>query len=142
MNDSIAVVPESAVFFREEQPMTSSRMVAEVFGKQHAHVLRDVQNLVGGLSKFGSTSPNENKQNLVGDPHDFVPVSQSKFGLADAPLSSSVTEFSAHNFVLAKYIDEQGKPRPEYLMTKDGFMFLVMGYTGEKAMQTERRTAA
>ena len=44
-------------------------------------------------------------------------------------------EFSQHNFVLANYIDEQGKPRPMYEMTKDGWMFLVMGFTGEKAAQ-------
>ncbi|MFW2077481.1 Rha family transcriptional regulator [Acinetobacter sp. ULE_I010] len=44
-------------------------------------------------------------------------------------------EFSELNFELANYIDEQGKPRPMYEMTKDGWMFLVMGFTGEKAAQ-------
>lgn len=42
-------------------------------------------------------------------------------------------EFSEANFGSADYIDEQGKPRPMYTMTKNGFMFLVMGFTGEKA---------
>ena len=44
-------------------------------------------------------------------------------------------EFSASNFAEAEYIDEQGKPRPMYEMTKDGFVFLVMGFTGKKAAQ-------
>ena len=44
-------------------------------------------------------------------------------------------DFSERNFALAKYLDEQGKPRPMYDMTKDGFIFLVMGFTGEKAAQ-------
>lgn len=44
-------------------------------------------------------------------------------------------EFREPNFGLANYIDEQGKPRPMYEMTKDGWMFLVMGFTGEKAAQ-------
>ncbi|WP_427864946.1 Rha family transcriptional regulator [Providencia stuartii] len=44
-------------------------------------------------------------------------------------------EFSARNFAEAEYIDEQGKPRPMYEMTKDGFVFLVMGFTGKKAAQ-------
>jgi Rha family phage regulatory protein len=43
------------------------------------------------------------------------------------------TEFSQRNFTLAEYLDEQGKPRPVYEITKDGFMFLVMGFTGKKA---------
>ncbi|WP_051867714.1 Rha family transcriptional regulator [Vibrio sp. ER1A] len=41
--------------------------------------------------------------------------------------------FSQHNFVLAHYHDAQDKVRPKYQMTKDGFMFLVMGFTGKKA---------
>lgn len=45
--------------------------------------------------------------------------------------------FSERNFALANYIDEQGKPRPMYEMTKDGWMFLVMGFTGEKAAQVK-----
>ena len=35
-------------------------------------------------------------------------------------------EFSERNFPLAEYVDEQGKKRPEYLLTKDGFIFAVM----------------
>ena len=42
-------------------------------------------------------------------------------------------EFSARNFAAAEYVDGQQKPRPAYEMTKDGFMFLVMGFTGSKA---------
>ncbi|MGY4700408.1 Rha family transcriptional regulator, partial [Avibacterium paragallinarum] len=44
-------------------------------------------------------------------------------------------EFSHLNFKAAKYTDEQGKKRPMFLMTQDGFTLLVMGFTGKKAMQ-------
>jgi Rha family phage regulatory protein len=44
-------------------------------------------------------------------------------------------EFRALNFELSSYISEQNKEMPMYFITKDGFMFLVMGYTGEKAAQ-------
>lgn len=44
-------------------------------------------------------------------------------------------EFRQHNFVLSEYLNEQNRKQPMYLMTKDGFTLLVMGYTGEKAMQ-------
>lgn len=46
-------------------------------------------------------------------------------------------EFSQRNFALAEYLDEQGKTRPMYEMTKDGFIFLVMGFTGAKAAQVK-----
>lgn len=39
----------------------------------------------------------------------------------------------AHNFVGTSYVDVQGKARPCYQMTRDGFSRLVMGFTGEKA---------
>lgn len=42
-------------------------------------------------------------------------------------------EFTALNFEVSKYKDGSGKWNKEYLMTKDGFVFLVMGYRGKKA---------
>src|SRR4051812_49216097 len=42
-------------------------------------------------------------------------------------------EFRQRNFALAEYTDEQGKPRRSVDMTKDGFAFLVMGFTGSEA---------
>ena len=44
-------------------------------------------------------------------------------------------DFRQRNFASADYIDEQGKPRPMATMTKDGFVFLVMGFTGKKAAE-------
>lgn len=44
-------------------------------------------------------------------------------------------EFTALNFELTDFIDKNGDPRPEYLITKDGMVFLVMGFTGKKAAQ-------
>lgn len=42
-------------------------------------------------------------------------------------------DFSERNFSSAEYKDTQQKSRPKYLLKRDGLMFLVMGYTGEKA---------
>lgn len=42
-------------------------------------------------------------------------------------------EFSLLNFEESNYKDPRGKKQPEYLITRDGFMFLVMGFTGKKA---------
>ncbi len=46
----------------------------------------------------------------------------------------STAEFSAL-FYLDSYKASNGKMNPMYLMTRDGFTLLAMGYTGEKAMQ-------
>lgn len=43
------------------------------------------------------------------------------------------TEFRLLNYGESSYINEQGKKQPMYEMTKDGFMFIVMGFTGKKA---------
>lgn len=44
-------------------------------------------------------------------------------------------EFGLRNFTSSVYINEQGKEQPYYDMTRDGWMFLVMGFTGAKAAE-------
>ncbi len=46
-------------------------------------------------------------------------------------------ENSAHHhwFYESTYLDAQGKPRPMFIMNRDGFSLLAMGLTGAKAMQ-------
>lgn len=44
-------------------------------------------------------------------------------------------DFSQRNFASAEYIDEQGKPRKQYYLTKDGMALLVMGFSGRKATE-------
>lgn len=41
--------------------------------------------------------------------------------------------FNGRNFAPVSYIDSKGETRPMVEMTKDGFIFLVMGFTGAKA---------
>lgn len=77
----------------EETLITTSRKVAEVFGKEHYNVLRDIESL------------------------------------------SCSTNFAALNFEVSCYKDKSGKNNKEYIITKDGFVMLVMGYTGERAMR-------
>ncbi len=44
-------------------------------------------------------------------------------------------EFGQSNFGLTSFEDSQGRSQPQYLMTRDGFTFLAMGFTGAKAAQ-------
>lgn len=91
------------------QLFTTSRAVAERFGKRHSHVLRAIENLIADIG---------------GCP------SQPNFGLA----ISANTSFSERNFASAGYLDAQKKLRIEYRLTHDGFALLAMGFTGRDAL--------
>lgn len=38
------------------------------------------------------------------------------------------------SFLLSSYIDNKGEERPMYIMDRDGFSVIAMGFTGDKAM--------
>ena len=47
-------------------------------------------------------------------------------------------QWGASNFGQSSYMNEQSKSQPEYLISRDGFTLLVMGYNGEKAMRFKK----
>jgi Rha family phage regulatory protein len=81
---------------------------------------------------------------------DGVPVVNSRkvaeiFGKRHDHVLRSITEltdpkdgvsesFNRLNFKPTHYKDSSGRKLPEYLLTKDGFSILVMGFTGKKAL--------
>ena len=78
------------------EPVASSRQIAESFGKDHNHVMRDIKALEKGVSKNGQT-----------------------------PM-----------FFKTEYTHEQnGQTYPMYLMNRDGFTLLAMGFTGKAALE-------
>ena len=42
-------------------------------------------------------------------------------------------EFNERNFAAVEYKDAKGEMRPAYRLTRDGFAFMAMGFTGKKA---------
>ena len=42
-------------------------------------------------------------------------------------------QFGQRNFTLTAYKNGRNRKYPKYLMTKDGYTFLAMGYTGKEA---------
>lgn len=48
-------------------------------------------------------------------------------------------EFRQRNFAPANYTDAQGKPRPMFQITRDGFTMLAMGFTGKKAIEWKEK---
>lgn len=87
------------------EPVASSRQIAENFGKSHDNVLKGIENLIGGLVKINDTP---------GLPKN-----------GDTPM-----------FYKTEYTHEQnGQTYPMYLMNRDGFSLLVMGFTGKAALE-------
>ena len=64
---------------------------------------------------------------VFGKRHDHVLKSIRSLDCSD--------DFRAPNFREAEYTDAQGKPRPMFFVTRDGFTLLAMGFTGKAAMQ-------
>ena len=85
--------------------LVSSRVVAQDFGKRHDHVKRDIENLI---------------KNMVDDKKENKKSDSPKLG----------NEF----FISSTYVS-RGKNCEEYLLTRDGFSLLVMGFTGKEALQ-------
>ena len=88
------------VFEQDGQALTSSREIADYFGKAHQHILRDIRNTQEQLNQ--------------------TPEGQ---------------EFNQSNFGQIEYKDEKGRTYPAYVLTRDGFTLLAMGFTGARAMQ-------
>ena len=44
-------------------------------------------------------------------------------------------DFTLLNFKVSEYVDESGKSNKMYLLTRDSFSLIVMGFTGEKAYE-------
>ena len=91
-----------------ENPVTNSLLVAEKFEKEHKDVLRDIRNLT------------------------------AQFCAVRFPTAENLTaENSAvrNMFVETTYISSRGRDEPIFVMNRDGFSLLAMGFTGEKALQ-------
>lgn len=121
------------------EPVTTSRAIAEQFGKQHQHIIRNIESIISelnGTPNFGESAEGASKNGLT-------PIENggaSKIGLTPtcAEFSADLTinrEFAARNFFLTEYTDTQGKRQKQYILTRDGFTLLAMGFTGAKAMQ-------
>lgn len=90
MNDLVAG-SDFGVTCLKDMPVVSSRKVAEIFNKNHQHVMEAIRNC--GCSE----------------------------------------EFGRSNLRHTTYKDSHCRKQPEYLLTKNGFAFVVMGFTGKKA---------
>lgn len=85
--------PHIHIVIENEQPITTSRNVAENFEKNHRDILESIRNL---------TAENSATRNM---------------------------------FFETTYKNTRGQEYPEFLMNRDGFTLLAMGFTGKKALE-------
>lgn len=85
------------VVLQDNKPMVSSQLVADKFGKVHAKLVRDIENL------------------------------------------HCSDEFKVANFGTYSFTNKMNRSFDGYMMTKDGFAFLCMGFTGKKAAEWKEK---
>lgn len=107
LTSGIDATRQPVVFRRDGEVFASSRDVADFFGKEHRNVLRDIDALIAAEPKLGRREMTEE----------------------GCPLSFEQTSVSVQM--------PNGGTRPErqYLMTRDGFTLLAMGFNGPRALR-------
>ena len=103
------------VQIKDEQVYTTSRIVAEKFGKRHDNVVRDIE---ATISTINDAQVIENK--------DFL----------------KIEEIKNDYFTESSYVDSLGRTYKEYLITEEGLALLVMGFTGVDAMRVKLKFVA
>lgn len=101
------------------QILTNSLLVAEKFGKQHQHVMRDIRELQeAAVQNWTPAFDNEN-------------TNPEKSGFVENQLIDSMFDEVEYEYV----VNGAKRKAPMYVMNRDGFSLLVMGFTGRKALK-------
>nr|DAG00006.1 MAG TPA: regulatory protein [Siphoviridae sp. ctBeL15] len=115
---------ELSIIHKNGVDVIDSREVAEVIGKEHRHLIRDIRNYVEILEK--ATEP---KVGLSENPSES---NEPNFGLVE---KSTAGTFSLSDFFIPHiYTDSKGEQRPCYLLTKKGCDMVANKMTGEKGV--------
>lgn len=94
------------VFINNSQALTTSLLVAEKFGKEHKHVLEAIRILMSTKAEKSGLVDNQQLAKMFALTEREQPM----------PVGGGV------------------KKTPMYVMNRDGFTLLAMGFTGEKAL--------
>lgn len=99
----------------EEVLTVSTRQIAEDFEKSHREVIYAIE---------GRTSDTERACGSETKNKGIIPM-----------LIQSGNPHVGNYFIQSDYVGENGRKYKEYLVTRDGFSLLAMGFTGEKALK-------
>ncbi len=104
--------------------------VSAVFGKKHFNVIRDIEILISSMKAF-----NNEDQILKASEGVFKIEDTPMEGISNFGYTQKTVEISKY-FLESNYINQQNNQRYKmYNMTQDGFSLLVMGFTGQKALE-------
>lgn len=106
---------EVIVTNRNDEAVTTSICVAQMFDKQHKNVIRDIENMISSMLAT----------DVIDQEAD--PLARESNGLKFEPVKKY--------FIKSYYYDKKHERRPMYYMTRDGFTLLAMGFTGKRAME-------
>ena len=109
------VVPKSdLVLVQDNNILTTSLKVAEVFEKRHDHVIRDIEEII---------------RQITAEPASDIET--PKLGTQKNIDLTALNMFQKSSYK----VEGQNRSYPMYLMNRDGFSLLVMGFTGQKALE-------
>lgn len=116
----------ASVINSEVQTMTSLQ-IAEVTGKQHAHVMRDIRNMVEAMKKSNqSTSGLVEEEYHRGDRTQYKYLSDgTQKVLCDFAFGSKASQYLITE---ASYVDAKGEARAMYNLNKKACLLLASGY--------------
>ena len=120
------------------EAVTTSRAVAEQFGKQHKNVIQSIESIIEELNRLKNQPVNpENELNApkIQPVNPENEINALKIEAVKPENDTQTAEFADRNFILSEYTDTKGETRKQYILTRDGFTLLAMGFTGAKAMQ-------
>lgn len=93
------------VYLKNDEAVCDSLQVAEKFEKRHDNVVRDIENLISGVSSILRSEESGSPQNW------------------------------GQYFRKSHYRADNGQEYKKYYMNRDGFSLLSMGFTGKKALE-------
>jgi Rha family phage regulatory protein len=126
-NNIITVLPVVTIDWKDKEVYASSLDVAELFGKQHSHVMRDIRSLLDYTDENAPKVCEERGQSKSGlsseDALDDVNNDYYQAMLVDI----------RQHFHFGYRKNSQNKRQPMFWMTQEGFEQLTLGFSGKRA---------
>ncbi len=91
------------VIMKNQQAVTTSLVLAETFEKEHKSVIRAIEDKIQSAQNYADCKSAEDSAH-----YDLM-------------------------FYKDEYVDQRGRKQKMYVMTRDGWSFIAMGFTGAKA---------
>ena len=102
--------PEFSLYEKGGKPFCDSLQIAETFERPHDDILKSIE---------GETRKGAHKNGLIDELN----------GLAESRV------MTRDYFIKSSYKDGRNRSQKKYLMSRDGFTLLTMGFEGEKALR-------